>query len=193
MDEYKPVNGDQVDIYIANKSHTPVIGIELKFATCHVQYQGYEAEDRRPIPTWTSDEDSIMDKIPFNTPFVHLTEPHPENPDMLKITGHRFISPDEFGGMKEAAKCWHNLKSMQNFQKREDMSQPDAIDWTDAVEEAEAMYEPYKDIPVEYWEKRWHFSLGEHHQIHDVDYDNEVLGIMDKDQLSRDLKQRLKY
>lgn len=191
MEEYQPTHQHCVDLYLADRSWAPIVGIKLVTATCEIHYQQYDAKDRTPDSCWTSDTVENMDKIPFDTPFVHVTEPFEDDKDYQgceRIIGFRILEDYEFEKMAEAANAWKMLCSMKNFQKREDMTKPDAIDWTEAVEEAEAYYEPYKDVDVVYHQKQWFFNINSNHQIDQNDWDNEVLGIMDGEQLTKDLE-----
>lgn len=95
MQEYKPINGDTVDIYLLDRAFPEMTGINLCLARCEVTYQMYDAEDRSPCPSWTSNTDELMEKIPFNTPFAHITDE--EN----KLTGFRLLDEADLVEMSD--------------------------------------------------------------------------------------------
>lgn len=167
MQEYIPVNRDEVDIYLCDKARLPRVGISLLGAMCEVTYQEYGAKDRYPLPSWSSNTDEEMNKIPFNTPFVHITEPFcPPRGDVEHIVGFRVLDEDEMQRMSvEAAHA-----EFYHFGNE---------DYTPAEE-------------ISYWEKRWYFILENGNHVHDDDPENQVLGIRDKDQLAVELKEELK-
>ncbi len=189
IEEYKPINGQRVDLFLANRAWNPIIGLDLKEATCEIHYQEFCGSDRTRNSTWTSDTTENMLKIPFNTPFVHITEPIPGQDRVSKIIGFRILEEHEFEKIAEATYHWKQLQSILRFQRTEDMSKPDAIDWAEAVEECEESYAPFKDIPVAYYEKDWLFKVGDNGQIDSTDQDNELIGIVDSDYLSEQFKE----
>lgn len=190
MKEYKPVNGHHVDLFLADKSWFPCVSIQFNSAVCHIHYQQYCAKDRTPNPTSEGHTDEMMAKIPFDTPFVHICEPFGDQRDGVseRIIGFRLLEEHEFEKMAEAASRWYNLCMMRSYQKREDMNAEDPIDWQEAVDECEEDYEPYKDIPVTYSEKRWYFVLKNDNQIDQDDPGNKVLGIVDGDYIAEQFK-----
>lgn len=185
MDEYKPVHGQKVDLYLADKSHVPLVGIYLTTATCEIHYQGFEASDRQQIPSWTSNTPKEMEKIPFNTPFVHVTEPFPDDPEMNKIIGFRLLEEDELKVMGEVADLRYLFRcALQGMSK-------DHEDYPEIIREREEALKPYKGVEPTYWQKRWFFNLGNGHQISDDDNGNEVLGIMANHRLGEILEPRV--
>lgn len=183
MEEYEPVHGDVVDIYLADTSYSPVTNIQLKSATVEITYQAMCADTKETLTYWTSDTPENMSKIEFNKPFLHLTEDYPENPDMNKIIGYRYIEDSEWSLMEEAAKVI-NLNSSLRRIYEDDQEREFLCD----LEQDELKY---KDVPIIYWEKRWFLNIKSNYssmQIWDKDYDNEVLGIIDKHALAELIK-----
>ena len=180
MTEYKPVNGDTVDLYLCDRSWTPVVGINLVEARCEITYQCYDASDRLPVSSWTSHTDEMMEKIPFNTPFVHISVPI-ENSEMMSIVDFRLLEEHEFEPMKEKAQLEQFYRTVERDLEK------DHPDYAKIMQEKANDLAPYVDIASSYWEKRWYFVINSNHQIHDTDDNNEVLGIIDKDHLQREL------
>ena len=179
MGEYEPVHGDVVDVYLADTSYSPITNIELKSATVEITYQAMCADTKETLTYWTSDTPENMSKIVFDKPFLHLTEDRPENPDMNKIVGYRYIEDNEWTLMEEAAREINFIESI----KRIYQDDPDDEILNDLKEEELK----FKDIPIIYWEKRWFLNIESEYstkQIWDKDYENEVLGIIDKHTLT---------
>jgi hypothetical protein len=179
MEEYQPINGDVVAIYLLDRRWGLVTaGIDLKMATCNIHYQMFNAEDKSPCPTWTSNSTSEMARIPFNTPFDHIV-----GNDGTQIVGFRLLKPKELQARAKVAGLnqyyHHAFKGLS----------PDSKEYKEIErEQAQDMFD-YNGVPGHYWEKRWFFDVmsKDDKQIHDTDQDNEVLGIMDKDTLGREL------
>lgn len=141
------------------------------------------ADTKETLTYWTSDTPENMSKIEFNKPFLHLTEDYPENPDMNKIIGYRYIEDSEWSLMEEAAKVI-NLNSSLRRSYEDDQDR-------EFLRELEQDELKYRGVPIIYWEKRWFLNIESDYstiQIWDKDYDNEVLGIVDKHALTELIK-----
>ena len=151
MGEYEPVHGDVVDVYLADTSYSPITNIELKSATVEITYQAMCADTKETITYWTSDTPENMSKIEFNKPFLHLTGDYPDNPDMNRIIGYRYIEDIEWELMEEAAKVTNLNNSLRRIYEGDQGKQ--------FLEELEQDELKFKDVPIIYWEKRWFLNI----------------------------------
>lgn len=119
MQEYQPKHNEELDVYIMDKQFRAIglSGIFLKRARCEITYQMVSAAEGIPLSSWTSDTIANMEKIPFNTPFLHTTESQEPKvychggKEVEKITGFRLLSPDELFSMKQDSKVGtYNIK-----------------------------------------------------------------------------------
>ncbi len=167
MEEYVPVNEEVVDLYLLKDYIRAgvVVGIDLVVATCAICYQGYDPENKSPIPLWTSDSSEQMAKIKFDAPFVHLVEPYDPPRDVERVVGFRYIGEQEIACM-----------GTESFNER-------------IGEMTNNKYNA--SLPTHYYKKEYYFMYGNDHQILYGDPDKEVLGIMHKDKLEASLKERI--
>lgn len=90
--EYKPVHGQSVTIFTADRAWSPIIGIEPKYMKCEVHFQMYDADDDCPCMTSCGFDPETQADIPFDVPIRFKTEPIPGKDRLEKIVGWYALS-----------------------------------------------------------------------------------------------------